>query len=551
MISPDVRLPTWLKRFVIWALPIALLWLIITLILLLLSPINEDDALKSLRDKELWKWLEPWVQRLLLTLGAPGLVAAVITWVLIKVAPPRDLRSRLKEIWFPDPPPFLKNPGQGSAVTDAYSFHYWERAPALVGRQSELAHLQRFSSDPAAFRWMWLTARGQGSVGKSRLALEWFRSLHGSWLPWQPLVRGFVQASTLPKELRGWLPRHDTVVIVDDAGDRPGLVEGLLDHFTCQDEAGKLNKRVRVLLVERAVPESLKGLPGSSGGGYQYEALDLPPFSREDALTLVKNLVEERRVDNTVSPSEQDLKELVTKTGGVPLLSLMATQLLLETGSTQWTGKEDLLAAVVTRTKAKWVRLGLGEECFRLLALATLLRGMSWKLADKLGPADCLNKALLDRVFGEDTRDVIPRLTPDLLGEYFVVSYFAGQSITAIEQDMRLAWGADPKGVGRSLLNLILDFPTNTTVARLDLPPKGQAPVRWWCSVRVDLLARASGDDIMRHWSALTKVSDGWRADREIQLTLAQGAVNAISDWGEHGRFDEMAEAWAVLQKVA
>lgn len=83
--------------------------------------------------------------------------------------------------------------------------HFSNRFSEFTGREAEQEQLNRFlhAGDPV----LWWGVLGEGGIGKSRLLLEWLKTLPANWY-------GFF-ARKDPKRFSGFVPFTDTVVVLD------------------------------------------------------------------------------------------------------------------------------------------------------------------------------------------------------------------------------------------------------------------------------------------------------------------------------------------------
>jgi hypothetical protein len=124
---------------------------------------------------------------------------------------------------------------------------YSQRSIALTGRESELSRLGAFCDDPRPFLVQLLG--GEAGSGKSRLALEFMRSLDSRWLC------GFLSKD----DMNGFLAElplagNQVFVAIDYAGSAVAELGAFLGKAT--REASKYKIRLRVLLIERDVSKS-------------------------------------------------------------------------------------------------------------------------------------------------------------------------------------------------------------------------------------------------------------------------------------------------------
>ena len=94
----------------------------------------------------------------------------------------------------------------GSIATSAFArMHFSNGFSEFVGRQAELIELNRFLEQDVSLSWWSII--GEGGIGKSRLVLEWLKSLPPHWF-------GFFTRK-LAEEAENFEPFTDTVIVFD------------------------------------------------------------------------------------------------------------------------------------------------------------------------------------------------------------------------------------------------------------------------------------------------------------------------------------------------
>ncbi len=422
---------------------------------------------------------------------------------------------------------------------------------SLVGREKELAALNDFLNHERIFSWWWLN--GSPGSGKSRLALEWILSLPSSFVHSRGYDAGFFRGAIDEEDWKEWQPRRSTVIVIDDAAEHVDAVLRILRILGAR--ASQIKYPIRVLLVERSLPQSLKKLEEEqhyTECRYDAKPLLVSPLDENHLKVLAEELAAKRNKKPVLSPELE--KRILDISGGRPLLMILALDSLLEYGDPQWTTHEELVFNQAQRIATKLQQHGLDKECLPLVALATLTRGLPWALAERLEPnATCQDKRLLDRLFNQDASKAIPPIQPDLLGEYFLLEQFS--RITEPQRNILLktAWEAYPERVFLTLFNLIRDFPQHPMVTALDIRPTDETAVPYWGRVRVNLLAEdcLSLDKAEHLWDDILNLAKDYPESAAVHEIMAWGAANVISVFGENHDWERMEAAFKKLSYAA
>lgn len=125
-------------------------------------------------------------------------------------------------------------------ATSAFGrMHFSNGFNQFIGRKDEFQKLNLFLENNASLSW-W-TILGDGDIGKSRLVLEWLRTMPTHWF-------GFFANKSLEKA-KGFLPFTDTVIVFDyilgKEKECANTIQSYMDAFE------KSPYRLRFLFIER------------------------------------------------------------------------------------------------------------------------------------------------------------------------------------------------------------------------------------------------------------------------------------------------------------
>ena len=520
----------------------AFIWLILYFFI---SPFIDVQAVSSfLREKPPFSFLSESPREKLLKNFWYPLIALIITLILYKVI--ESSAEAISERWLTGKPQFIHIPDKHKEWLD-----FRARTSDLIGQQEQLEQLTAFLNSEDLFQWWWMT--GSAGSGKSRIALNWVDELHKEKriLGFKKYDAGFFRGVHDNDIWRDWQPRKPTIIVIDNAAE---YAEDILQMFKALViQSDQFENNLRVLIVERSLPEKIKHLNEESNYiEHRYHSKPTRPsqLNPEQVADLTNSVpsINGRILD------QSGINSIFKVSQGNPLIALAAADLILEQGDMDWSTRNELLTHWANRMCIKLRGQGLPESCLGFVALTTFVRGMKWEDASKLGyPNECLSKQTLDRIFRKDTAEKIPHIEPDLFGEIFVINVFS--DLNAVERGdfLQSAWGIDPLGAGISLFNMRKDFPDNEIVEILDEMPKNIDAMPFWAGVRVNLIADSdtSLDNVDIHYKEIYELITHHKDNKDINLASSMVMVNAINRYGEAERWDDLQSSLATLHDTA
>lgn len=351
------------------------------------------------------------------------------------------------------------------ALLSAYSseqlykerFGFHSKLYPTVGRATELQRLLDFIMDSSGFRWWAIT--GPGGSGKSRLALRLSESLPHDW------KTVWLSRSTYQHLESLTFPSENVLFIVDYVqGFAEEIGDWILNLSTPQH-----SHKVRILLIERdsgdwedRVRDCFRGNWTAEAAEYNSEDgfLRLSPIEKKDLLALMAyfatSLIQIRRVHKKKGPSRNERKHLLAALNRVdpgllrPLYALFLTDAWLTGADPIRWSKANLLDSVLSReerlirSRARKIMTGNADMLFESSLLiwraATVLQPSPSEDISTLFPAtwtyleskaqekDFVSATDLLSRLGLCHSDIIPPMTPDLLGERFVLNWLLSTS---------------------------------------------------------------------------------------------------------------------------
>jgi hypothetical protein len=320
-------------------------------------------------------------------------------------------------------------------LTESTRFFYGAQRVPIAGRDAELKTLGDFLHTDAHFAW-WLMC-GPAGAGKSRTALECCLRALRDQPTWQA---GWLADSDAFTEWSTWQPKAPTLIVIDDASRVAEETRQMIVALFRRRDT--LAHPVRVLLLEREASGNwLERLTGSGADRHSLDAsrygnpLELHGLQAEDLWSIVHAIVEQKKDaapvdrDRTVAALEKidPLKR--------PLFaSFVADALVAGRDIGQWDQKELLESVLKTDMDQQWQPAGVTEEDKNLLAVATLADELPLTVLKDPPVAGWLPTPRAyspDRcrvMCGRSSDAVLNPLTPDILGEFFVLEHLRPSS---------------------------------------------------------------------------------------------------------------------------
>lgn len=351
-----------------------------------------------------------------------------------------------------------------------------------VGRANELLELRSFlEADDNFSWWTWVGAAGSG---KSRLAVEFCRSLEPSWHV------GFLRDSAQAR-LLDYSPLQPTFIVVDYAAARSAWLSEAIATLSQREMA----EPVRLLVIERA----------AAGQWWQrVQRLDRYEESRlvaASAYALPKEMP---------SLNLREVRDLIVRVGTVLNASLSPTDvedvidhaeridpsrrpLFVQIATLDWldrrglgSGREESLRRLIDRAEAHVADLlpSLDEQVSarRVRLLATALGGLTTtsyaRLIDAAAPPAGLLPTSFASFEGVTLESQLEGVTPDIVGEQFVLDQLlpSGGEATVTGLLLNLACAARPDAYWAFVERAIGDHPEHPGVLELFRSVDGALP---------------------------------------------------------------------------
>lgn len=279
---------------------------------------------------------------------------------------------------------------KGKAVSAFGRMHFSNAFSEFVGREDALDHLNEFLGDRRKLSW-WVVL-GEGGIGKSRLVLEWLKSMPTHWF-------GFFTYKK-PDNARAFIPFTDTVIVFDYVLGKERECSDSLAAYLDAFEGSPY--KLRFLFIERNqgtgeydwLTHISRGLDAEyrvefEAAGYK-APLELKELSATDEIVYVENylrvylplipssdFVEECRtdIDGKSREIEQAFRSSVAPSCFRPLyLSIFTEVWISKEGNLSLVSIEELLSEYLNKEKKRWRLLleddALVDSYLRLLAMA-------------------------------------------------------------------------------------------------------------------------------------------------------------------------------------
>ena len=274
-------------------------------------------------------------------------------------------------------------------------------------RDEEYEFLNTFIDDDSLFSWQVLS--GAGGSGKSRLGLEYCKSLPFYW------EKGFYSAETL-KPFQSWTPSYNTFIVIDNVGTKIDFVKKLIELLSSNSK--NFLFKVRILLLERELK-----LPNNWYGGEDNNLIDYQ-FKEPLPITELnkRNLAKIIRTFHDFTGSDKKLLKMLKDFDNDmrPLYAAIFGYLLERTNGTE----NDLRPLIIDISDRYWKDEKIDEKHYLLIALITIIERLNpLDLENDLFPSEEeLNEHWLEITMGQGSGDsTIMGISPHIIGEAFVL----------------------------------------------------------------------------------------------------------------------------------
>jgi tetratricopeptide (TPR) repeat protein len=418
------------------------------------------------------------------------------------------------------------------------------RSTMFVGREVELAQLERFLQSGKKVEWLLLT--GAAGTGKSRLALELCYAVRPEW------AAGFLSRTDKFQQWTHFRPTRPTLLVIDYVAGRAADASALV--LDLARSASYLPSPIRILLLER------------EQGAWWHR------FLREDSQTESEELLrcqynEEVRLG---SLSEESLQALAAEVAhlrqlpwtdstarvfanrmrmldplGRPLFGMMIAAYSSGEGDAL---NQDLLSLVMKKEAARRRALIPDGEMYlrmeNLATLATLVGGilprsdgfeyLSTTGIGALVPSADLVDPHVYREFvaATSTDTTLAGFQPDILGERFVLDRLRTASgLDGITKKLLLAaWSLEPDDLCDFILRAASDFPADPAIDALcDLPCRSSNARAKWGWLVGEMIRAINHSDDSRTQELLAKLNAlaiTHPSELNVQSALARAEFN-------------------------
>ena len=363
---------------------------------------------------------------------------------------------------------------------------------------------------------------GNDAIARNRLVRGWIERTK-SW------DAGTLRRGAGADALEVFTLRRPTLIVMEEAGERPEEIRAAIDTLAASSD--RLRQVVRVLLVEREKPPSLRSLDDERHARrhrFRRSPLQLGSLD-DDALRALSGALE-RETGSVVALTAGHLATLHRATGGDEYLAIVALKRLAETGTIGWHEVAPLLAEQSSQLRARLDRLGLRQEHVPLLLLATIAGGLPWSDAQAFAPGVRLEVPVCERWLRAGCQRRIPPVTPPILGHFFVLDHLS--SLTEIEHRrlMSAAWRTAPDRTSFTLASMHFALAGHSGLALLDRRPDEPELVEPWAEAQLILLLVPDADasarerrlDVLRELASSGEAERTRRLGRALATALAR-----------------------------
>lgn len=408
-------------------------------------------------------------------------------------------------------------------------FIYTTRYVKFFGREKEKTQLMTFLLSPAKENVAWMWVKGQGGVGKSRLALELCLIAQADW------HAGFLNLDADAPDWARWQPQLPTLMIVDYATTDIDKLGRLLRGLCNRDTQSYLRRPVRILLLDRPKQEDRL----AQAIGHDSKSMRIKDCHQDD-LELVKTenpwaIIEDflTRANFPIPDKKQTLGQLIRiDPEQRPLFAILLADALCQKVDIGSITRESFLENVLAREREKYWRPAAKEHQANLekheylLALATIGNGLVLLDAEVSVP-------VLKVMTGYDQKlNAITPLAPDLIGECFTLQILNSLSMQNSYETLSRAWSERPGSTNDFFNRVTQDFPLDAMLDfTLEVRPtsrEGRHAWSYWVTNFVTRTGEKFSGRAVRALKLLKLMAEKHLDEPEIRLEQAKATANLM-----------------------
>lgn len=361
-------------------------------------------------------------------------------------------------------------------INGLYKYHFSSRRTSLAGRKNELLELSNFCNTTEQ-NFSWWSIIGVGSSGKSRIALEFGKTLENDW-HW-----GWLDLSSSSFKFENWQPDKNTLIIIDYIIGQEQNLHRLYSALSQLEQDDELLFKIRILLIERVEGQwfqQLKMLPHHgnfiSSTIFKESPLQISKLDEECLMFLAKEALINIGT-KSIKPEKIVALAVSMSADKAPLL----IQLIAENKSSNADMQQVTRLSIEQDKIKRWKPAMVTEEDEEVLILSTLCGGVQLQ-------QDTFSKSETKDYFSKynsfdkysimtgrpENKEYLQPLEPDLFGELLVLDNFLPNNPLNNNKSrnlLRLALGVNN---GLSLVAFFTrcsqDFPKHESLGILKTP---------------------------------------------------------------------------------
>lgn len=377
--------------------------------------------------------------------------------------------------------------------TDRNRFFFGAETIPFFFRNREFDLLSDFL-EPNLGNFNWMIVTGPGGAGKSRLAHEVCKRISTDW------YAGFLDSRDLQRDWRLWQPLMPTFIVIDYArrtaqqfGEDPmiRLLTDLSDRTAGQGVP--LARPVKLLLLERSADSQWL----NDIRGYGYNNADTQYLPNDDGVLHLGAFDDPVKVIEWVLnkndanvPDHGVLSRKLSEFDSLqrPLFAhLLGEMVLNEPDAWQNLDMVEAVRRLIQRERQSfWWRVGATQSEERLLAMATIVRGIASQKSTDLEGLFLSNwdvdkhPKIFANMTGQVSTETVNALEPDIFGECFTIDRYSELGISQRSIFISYAWGNAPAETAEFLTRIFNDFdPANIPLDILAPPHSGPIDDNW------------------------------------------------------------------------
>lgn len=408
-------------------------------------------------------------------------------------------------------------------------FVYKTQYVKFFGREKEINQLKTLLDLQAQENFAWMCIKGQGGVGKSRLAFELCITVRNHW------YAGFLNRDAVVPNWALWQPESPTLIVIDYATADIDKLGQLLRGLSNRDVPNHLRRPVRVLLLDRTQQQDrLKKAIGHDSNSMRINAChqkDLELVKTDDPWAIIEDFLS--RSNFPIPNKNQTVDQLIRiDPEQRPFFAMLLADAISQGLDFDTITRESILENVIERERENyWLPAAKGDEVAlekheKLLAFATIVNGYMVDISD-------VSPSMFKIMSGFDSQlGMVAPLAPNLLGECFALQKLNSLPRINTYRTLELAWSLWPSDTFDFFNRVTQDFPLDAILNfTLDVSPtsrEGRYAWSYWVTNFISRIGAKFSERAVHALKLLKIMAEKHPDEPEIRSEQAKATRNLM-----------------------